>query len=179
VTQDQAYSRGAQQAIAYENSKFLQEFGNWRQIIPTEEPSAAPVFWSTWCYGAPGIGLGRLGGLSSYKTDEILANIEAALKTTQETPLQQVDHLCCGNLGRCEVMWVAAHKLSHPQWYSAAQELASRVVNRASQTGKYELFADLPTSVFNPCFFQGLSGIGYQFLRLAHPESLPSVLLWE
>ncbi|MBD2621012.1 type 2 lantipeptide synthetase LanM [Microcystis flos-aquae FACHB-1344] len=179
VTQDSAYSRGAQQAIAYENSKFFQEFGNWRQIIPTEEPSAAPVFWSTWCYGAPGIGLGRLGGLSSYKTEEILANIEAALKTTQETPLQQVDHLCCGNLGRCEVMWVAAHTLSNPQWYSAAQELASRVVNRASQTGKYELFADLPTSVFNPCFFQGLSGIGYQFLRLAHPKSLPSVLLWE
>ncbi len=178
VTQDSDYLKRAQKAIAYENRHFLTEFGNWRQVIPTDEPSAPPVFWSTWCYGAPGIGLGRLGGLSSYKTEEILANIEAALKTTQETPLQEVDHLCCGNLGRCEVMLVAAHKLSSPQWHSAAQELATQVANRASQTGKYELFANLPTSVFSPCFFQGMAGIGYQFLRLAYPDSLPSVLLW-
>lgn len=179
ITQNSAYLEGAQQAISYENSHFLANNGNWRQVIPTDEPSAPPVFWSTWCYGAPGIGLGRLGGLSVYKTEEILTNIEVALKTTQETPLQEVDHLCCGNLGRCEVMWVAAHKLSSPQWYNAAQELATKVVNRAEHLGKYELFANLPTSVFSPCFFQGMAGIGYQFLRLAYPDKLPSVLLWE
>jgi hypothetical protein len=33
--------------------------------------------------------------------------------------------------------------------------------------------------VFEPSFFQGLSGIGYQLLRLAAPERLPSVLAFE
>jgi len=28
-------------------------------------------------------------------------------------------------------------------------------------------------------FHQGMAGIGYEFLRLAAPDSLPSLLLWE
>ncbi|WNZ43775.1 type 2 lanthipeptide synthetase LanM [Leptolyngbya boryana CZ1] len=32
--------------------------------------------------------------------------------------------------------------------------------------------------IFHPGFFQGLAGIGYTHLRLAHPEIIPSVLLW-
>jgi lantibiotic modifying enzyme len=31
---------------------------------------------------------------------------------------------------------------------------------------------------FAPGFFRGMAGIGYQLLRLADPNSLPSVLLW-
>lgn len=31
----------------------------------------------------------------------------------------------------------------------------------------------------SPGFFQGAAGIGYELLRLAHPDHLPSVLLWE
>jgi lantibiotic modifying enzyme len=37
----------------------------------------------------------------------------------------------------------------------------------------------LPRSVYQPGFFQGMAGIGYALLRLAHPDLLPSVLLWE
>jgi lantibiotic modifying enzyme len=31
---------------------------------------------------------------------------------------------------------------------------------------------------FAPAFFQGLAGIGYELLRIAHPRALPSVLTW-
>jgi lantibiotic modifying enzyme len=93
--------------------------------------------------------------------------------------LQNIDQLCCGNLGRSEIMLVAAQKLNSPQWHQAAQELAAIAVRRATQTGDYELFGNLPKSVFSPCFFQGAAGIGYQLLRLAHPQTFPSVLLWE
>lgn len=179
VTQDSAYLEAGRQAISYESSFFSPSAGNWQEVTRVSDPSAPPVFWSTWCHGAPGVGLGRLGGLSIYHTEQILSDIEVALQTTQKTRLQNIDHLCCGNLGRCEVLLVAAQKLSSPQWYQTAQELAAMVVRRAAQTGRYQLFGDLPNSVFSPCFFQGAAGIGYQLLRLAYPESLPSVLLWE
>jgi type 2 lantibiotic biosynthesis protein LanM len=179
VTYDSAYLDAACRAIAYENSLFHPFAGNWQEITPVYDPTSPPVFWSTWCHGAPGIGLGRLGGLSIYQTEQILTDIEVALQTTQKTGFQNIDQLCCGNLGRAEVMLVAAQKLSSPQWYQTSQELAAMVVQRAAQTGNYQLFGNLPKSVFSPCFFQGSAGIGYQLLRLAYPKALPSVLLWE
>jgi type 2 lantibiotic biosynthesis protein LanM len=179
VTQNNAYLDAARDAIAYENSFFHPKASNWQEITPLYEPSAPPVFWSTWCHGAPGIALGRLGGLSIDPTEQIHSDIEAALQTTHKTGLQNIDQLCCGNLGRSEIMLVAAQKLNSPQWHQAAQELAAIAVRRATQTGDYELFGNLPKSVFSPCFFQGVAGIGYQLLRLAHPQTFPSVLLWE
>jgi type 2 lantibiotic biosynthesis protein LanM len=177
VTQDSSYLEGARQGIAYESSVFSPSARNWPIISPM--PSASPVFWSTWCYGAPSIALGRLAGASIYQTEEVLRDIEVGLNTTQKTALQDIDHLCCGNLGRAEVLLVAGQKLSNPFWYQAAQELAAMVVGRAARTGKYQLFSELPISVSSPGFFQGMAGIGYQLLRLGYPESLPSVLLWE
>ena len=47
-----------------------------------------------------------------------------------------------------------------------------------SQIGD-SLLANLPRSASNPGLFQGYAGIGYELLRLAAPESIPSVLLWE
>jgi lantibiotic modifying enzyme len=31
----------------------------------------------------------------------------------------------------------------------------------------------------SPGFFQGAAGIGYELLRLVHPDQFPSALLWE
>ncbi len=31
----------------------------------------------------------------------------------------------------------------------------------------------------NPGFFNGVSGVGYQLLRMTHPDLLPSILLWD
>ncbi|WP_244141999.1 type 2 lanthipeptide synthetase LanM family protein [aff. Roholtiella sp. LEGE 12411] len=179
VTQNNAYLDAARDAIAYENKFFYPTSGNWREITPIYNPGSPPVFWTTWCHGSPGIALGRLGSLPIYQTEEILKDIEVALQTTVNNGWQNIDQLCCGNLGRVEVMLVAAQKLNNPQWYQPAQELAAMTVQRAVQTGGYELFDNLPKSVFRPCFFQGTAGIGYQMLRLAYPETMPSMLLWE
>jgi lantibiotic modifying enzyme len=68
---------------------------------------------------------------------------------------------------------------ARPQLRAAAEQQAAEVVARAAQTGAYRLFANLPRQVWSPSLFVGTAGIGYQLLRLAHPETLPSVLLWE
>ena len=76
------------------------------------------------------------------------------------------------------MLLVGAQRLNSPDWRQVALQQATNIVARAQQTEAYQLFANLPNSVFNPGFFQGTAGICYELLRLAD-DNLPSVLLWE
>lgn len=170
-----AFLEAAEEAIAYERSVFIPELGNWpdyRQSFPKDKP----VCMCSWCHGATGIGLARLGGLDVLDTPEIRQDIEAAINTTKQQKLTAIDHLCCGNMGRVEFLLTASRKLSRPDLLEDAMQIASQVVARAKQKGH---FGYGPILTFHPGFFQGASGIGYQLLRLAYPDQLPSVLLWE
>lgn len=179
ITRDSAYLDAACEGIAYERSAFSPIDANWPDFRSSTQQDGQPGFMVSWCHGAPGIGLGRLGSLSILETDRIHHDVEVALQTTQKYALQGVDNLCCGNFGRIEVLLMAAQKQSRPQLLEIAQQKAAWVVARAEQTGAYQLFPNLPNSVFSPSFFCGTAGIGYELLRLAYPELLPSVLLWE
>ena len=174
TTQDATFVEAAQEAIAYERSVFSPEAGNWPDLRG-EKTS----FMTSWCHGAPGIGLARLGGLEILDSAEIKQEIAVALSTTQQFGLQNLDHLCCGNFGRVEVLLVAAQKLSRPELWETAQKQAAQIVTRKKQIGAFYLFPELPKDVYNPGFFRGTAGIGYELLRLAYPDLLPSVLLWE
>ena len=75
-----------------------------------------------------------------------------------------------------EAFLVAAQKLGDIDKLREAQTMASAVLRRAQPSGKYLLgWKKVP---FLASFHQGMSGIGYEFLRLANP-ALPSLLLWE
>ncbi len=176
ATGEQNYLEAALEGIEYERSVFSEKHANWPDLRSLEgRDSGFPV---QWCHGAAGIGLGRLGSLGIVEMPAIKGEIEIALQTTQKQGLQAIDHLCCGNLGRVEVLLVGAQRLNSPGWRQVALQQATNIVARAQQTGAYQLFANLPNSVFNPGFFQGTAGIGYQLLRLAD-DNLPSILLWE
>jgi type 2 lantibiotic biosynthesis protein LanM len=162
----------AAEAIAYERSVFSAEKGNWPDFRKTGPESA---FGLGWCHGAPGIGLARLGGLAGLDTPEIRQDIAIALQTTQQAGLAGVDHVCCGNFGRLELLLVAACQLSYPELHQTAQQQAAQIVARAGQKGVFSLSN---SRAYQPGFFQGVAGIGYGLLRLAAPELLPSVLLW-
>jgi type 2 lantibiotic biosynthesis protein LanM len=90
---------------------------------------------------------------------------------------QPVDHLYSGNCREIEILLIAAQQYSRPDWQQMALETATNVVSRRKEQGDYQLFGNL-SGVFNPSFFHGLSGIGYELLRLASND-LPAVLLWE
>jgi type 2 lantibiotic biosynthesis protein LanM len=178
-TQDPVFLEAAEEAIAYERSVFSPIDGNWPDVRNFSLNKGKPSFTISWCHGAPGIGLARLGSLSILDTAEIQQEIAVAINTTQQFGLQNIDHVCCGNFGRIEVLLVGACKLSRPDLWNTVQTQAARVVTRAKQVGAFRLFPELSGEVYNPGFFQGTAGIGYQLLRLAYPELLPSVLLWE
>lgn len=174
TTQNSVFREAACEAIAYEHSVFSPAVQNWPDFR-----SEKTAFGASWCHGAPGIALARLGSLTILDTDEIRQEIETALQTTQKLSLQEINHLCCGNFGRIDVLLVAAHQLGHPEFLKIAHQQAAWIVNRAENAGSFQMFPNVFTDIYNPGFFQGTSGMGYELLRLAYPETLPSVLLWE
>lgn len=175
VVEDEAFLKAAEEAIAYERSVFITEEGNWpdfRELSTKERPTCM----CSWCHGAPGIGLARVAGLGILDTSEIRQDIESAINTTKQHKLSGIDHLCCGNLGRVEFLFATGRKLSRPELVEIAMQQATQVVAGAKQRGHFNYGLSL---TFHPGFFQGASGIGYELLRLAYPDQLPSVLLWE
>ena len=129
--------------------------------------------WS-WCRGWPGIGLARLAALDNRAARADLQNALSAMP-----PLHlgtESDSLCCGRLGRVDLLLTAGLRLNRGALCDAASTLGRQTVARALREGRYSTGAD---DGFHPGLFQGLSGIGYQLLRLQNPAQVPSVLVWE
>ncbi|GHO85588.1 type 2 lanthipeptide synthetase LanM family protein [Dictyobacter formicarum] len=175
VTQQTHFLAAASEGIGYESSLFVPEANNWPDLRQEPQPS----FMTTWCHGAPGIGLARIGGLPMLDTSQIRTDIELALQTTRRLGLQSLDYLCCGNVGRVEVLLAAADRLSRPELAEDARCQVGQIVTQARQTGAFLLHPLLPKQIYCPGFFTGTAGIGYELLRVAYPTVLPSVLLWE
>jgi lantibiotic modifying enzyme len=172
---DARFFETAEEAISYERSVFDPEEKNWPDFRLVDGRS----FMATWCHGAPGIGLGRLGSLTALDTPELRSEIDAALETTLHSGPNDRDHLCCGNFGTAEVLLAGGLQLGRPELVLAARQRASMALHTARQNGHFRIFYTLPNSLHNPGFFAGTTGIGYEMLRLAFPEMLPSVLRLE
>jgi lantibiotic modifying enzyme len=110
--------------------------------------------------------------------------IECAIAFLQTSPAKPADHLCCGEFGNLELFLEAGRRLNRPDWIALARQRGAACIARServedghrsgfhSNLGACEL-------TFMPGLFNGLSGIGYQMLRLAAPQVAPSVLLWD
>jgi len=176
VTGEADLLHAAQEGLRYEDRAFNPELGNWAEVVGTANEANAGV---SWCHGAPGIGLARLGGLSILHTPSIQQDVECALQTTQQIGNAGLDHLCCGMCGRIEFLLTASQRLKRPELASEAAHMMDQVLSRAERRGTFVINLLLPAWVSHPHFFQGTSGIGYTLLRLAQPAVLPSPLLWE
>jgi lantibiotic modifying enzyme len=179
VTQEPALQRTAEEILAAERRHM-----RWQAMTGTDDRGAHPGvpagLLGSWCNGIAGIGLARLGGMSVLVNDEVEEQIEAAVRSAEWWSLDGVDHLCCGNFGRIELLLVAAEKLSRPRLLAAAQNAAVRILDRRRQSHGYRLQGDLFTAPhFDPSFFHGAAGIGYGLLRVTHPNSLRCVPLWD
>ena len=183
VTSNMAFLEAAKEGIEYESSIFDKSLKKWPDLRLSKQANKLDPMYA-WCNGSPGIGLARLGSLPIIKTKETDADIEIALDMTQKYELfnagsSDVDYLCCGGLGRTELFVLASQKLDNHDWLISARKNAAVVIARAKVNQDYFLLPHLPDSILSPSFFKGGAGLGYQFLRLASPASLPSVLILE
>lgn len=141
--------------------------------------AAEAAVQTTWCRGLPGIALARLGTLDVQADAEVRHEIRSALAATRASALTPIDHLCCGNLGRAEILLEAGRILEDAELAEAARELARQVLARAAARGGLSWLPSGEISSFDPSFFKGAAGAGYTLLRLTAPDRLPCVLRME
>jgi len=174
-TGDEGLRDAALEGFAYERSLFDAGAENWL------DPRFGHLLeQSAWCHGAPGILLARLEAVrAGAGEDEVLGDLALTLRLTWALPVISLDHLCCGNLGRAEILLCAHRVVGGGELLAGARTLAGQVVQRAGESGGFALHPPGEPAAFTPGLFRGVAGIGYALLRLASPESLPSPLLME
>lgn len=176
---EQRFGDAAMAALRYERGLFDVDAGNWPILLPGGGSRLA----CTWCHGAPGILLSRAGFSDQSGTgDDAVLQFERAVatRTTLAAGLSAVDHLCCGTMGRVAILQDTADGGPANRQMQLAQLGATLTIRRAQQRKAFSLQTDaVRNSVFQPGFFRGSSGIGYTLLRLARPDLVPSVLLWD
>jgi type 2 lantibiotic biosynthesis protein LanM len=173
------YQAAAQQAIAYERSLFRPDAGNWLDLRWTNASEAdraggPPRFSTAWCHGAPGIGLARLAARKHLHDQQLDHEINVALHTTLAQGFGQSHSLCHGDFGNLELLMQASRVLGEGRWRVEADRLVAMVLDSIDRDGWQ---CGGPQSVEIPGLMLGIAGIGYQMLRLAEPDSVPSVLL--
>ncbi|MEM1250281.1 MAG: type 2 lanthipeptide synthetase LanM [Acidobacteriota bacterium] len=173
---DKSFLAAAERAAWFEHSRYDRAHRNWK-LEASRSPE--PVFMTAWCQGGAGIALSRAllldEGLEprDWLEDDLARGVEAV----QRADLAPIDHLCCGNLGRAEILDVCGESTSRQQWLDGARARAALVTKRAQLQGHFMLSEDSTSPKAQPPgFFRGLSGVAYQLLRLAQPRRLPSVL---
>lgn len=160
----------AREGLEYEAALFSGDHANWQDLRYDH-----PVYGETWCHGAPGVALGR-AHLARFTSDEgIGRDLEIGLARCIEGGRREIDHLCCGNLGRAEILLYAGQAGGRPELVETAYEIVAETVERAEREGQFRWLRPGEGDFFDPSFFVGASGIGYTLLRFAEPEKLPSV----
>ncbi|HEV8578612.1 MAG TPA: lanthionine synthetase LanC family protein [Thermoanaerobaculia bacterium] len=157
----------AREGFAFERTLYSPEQRGWRDAKVEGEIRVSPG----WCFGSAGMALARLSALETLDSPELRQEAEQGLEHVLSAPLSNVDHLCCGNLGRVDSLLQAG-------WTTAAEELAHRALERAGRRGGLVWRSVMPPDLFDPTFFTGAAGTGYTLLRLAN-HSLPCVLALE
>ena len=88
-----------------------------------------------------------------------------------------LDQLCCGVLGVSYALSEAATLLGSQELADRAAIINSQVLCKArANNGRYSLGWG---NELVPSFHQGLSGIGYHYLRAGADTNLPDLLSWE
>jgi lantibiotic modifying enzyme len=138
----------------------------------------------SWCTGAPGIALSRIEAAAlGCGGAELRGEMETTLDVAAAHPDTPVDDLCCGNLGRADLLLSAGLALGDAELAGAARSVARRAVDRAARADAvtdgfgFGYVSERPARTLS--LFRGVSGIGWALLRQARPGALPSCLLME
>lgn len=182
LTSEKRFKTAALAAIEYERSLFCAEMGNWPDLrdftdtVLADNDKQLISKTTAWCHGATGIGLARLRCLRHIDDADIQTEIYTALDTTLRHGFGSNHSLCHGDLGNLELFLQASQTLDDPQWKMQVDRLSAIILESIDQHG---WLCGVPMGIETPGLMTGLAGIGYQLLRLAEPERVPSVLVLE
>jgi type 2 lantibiotic biosynthesis protein LanM len=182
ATGREEFAEAASECIAFENSTYDPSRNNWPDLRSGE----GPLWPCQWCHGATGIGLARIAtskssvwGLNSdseMRKNVLEADVRNAILGAERGWPHPIDTMCCGTLGTIEFFCAASDALRRSDLREVASRRLMAVVESASSTGDYRLYAG--GRQFNIGLFGGVAGVGYCCLRQVAP-SLPNGLMWE
>lgn len=185
VTKEAKYQQAGMMGMQYERIHFSPKDQNWPDMRSMPgQPNRGHVCATAWCHGAPGIALSRLRAWKLTGDQSYLSEAQTALRTTQKNNMTANTNysLCHGIAGNADVLLYAGTLLKEPHWVQAAQAAGNQGIESILKN-RFDWPAGVSdpaggNQVFkNPSLMLGLAGTGYFYLRLAHPEEVPSVLL--
>lgn len=163
------FQREGERLLKYDRSLFSPTLGAWKDLRIEEQPCL-----SQWCHGTVGIGLSRLA-LNNIITDtEIQGELKAAVNFTLNSLYKSDDCLCHGNMGTTELLLSMAIQNGNMEFEGLARQIATSVIESSKNSQGYHVRAVPGFQSIG--LFTGISGIGYQLLRLARPDIVPSIL---
>lgn len=174
----------ASRSLQYESHRFDPNARNWPDLRVLEAKTSDVSH--SWCNGSAGVGLARVLSLREPggETDRLHADLRHALATTlpldakTKGGLGLGQSLCHGDLGVSELLLSAGLALADEELLTRARQVGGMVAaDLADHDGVATLDFDARLDV--PGLLNGSAGIGYQLLRLAHPDVVPSLLLAE
>lgn len=172
VTGAVAFRRAAAEGWTAERGRLPRRLARGAEPVPAAQDSRAARPWS-WCRGAAGMGLARL---EAHEDASARSAIAAALEAAPGAGAVEPDGLCCGRLGRADFLLSAGLHLGRRDHHEAAETICHETITRCLARGRFAVGSD---EGFQPGLFQGVSGIGYELLRMQAPAAVPSVLAWE
>lgn len=167
VTGERRYATAAREAFEFESDRDVGSERAHRGGVDREP---------AWCRGRAGRAVARVGAGDLLGDDAMLSAARQSLEAVERSDPHPFDNVCCGNLGRAEVLLAGARRLEVD--VAVPTEPMSRCLTRLDQDGALALPGH--SEAFpNVSFFDGLSGATYTLLRHRDPDALPCVLLLE
>lgn len=177
LTGEKIFLDVAGDAVLYEAELYRGEDSGWLDVRKPEDTPLQERRPSTWCHGAAGICLARIGSMDILRHQQVQIDIEHALTAIIKAGPLQLDHLCCGNAGVIDTLTVVSERLNRPELFQYARSLALYVLERAEENKRFSLRPK--PEAFHPGLFSGSAGVIYSLLRLQYPGILPCILLLE
>lgn len=171
---DSRYRDAAFNGFHFERSLYVAPVNDWLDW----RDQASPRFVSSWCHGAAGIGLSRVAALNVAPDDErqaVLLDLERAVTKVSSGGLPGYSTLCCGSMGRVDLVLSAGLVLHRDDLVARARRMATGAVNALNTRGYRPVNGTDERTPFGPGMWQGAAGIGYTLLRTWDPARLPSV----
>ena len=179
VTGDERYRMAARQAITDERGPDSSTAENapalhQRTLAVADAAAGSPSLPAERSLGAAGMGLARLCAYQHLDDPQLREEIQLAVQNTLHYGFGQSHALWQGDLGNLELLLQASRVLNDDAYPMHIERLAAMLLESIERDGWR---CGGPGAVEMPSLMLGLAGIGYQLLRLAEPERVPSVLV--
>ena len=181
-TKRQDFKKASKDSLDYDNYFFNKKLMNWPRVNADQVKGPRRGFREKvcqWCYGAPGVGLSRLGmkkfGEIEPKIfkDDLKNAIQAVNKNSN---ISAGDSLCCGRMGQVEFLTEASFASNNKSHLEEANSYLIHCVENSHKSA-YQ-FGGEEDSSLHLNLYRGIAGVGYTLLRKLDP-TLPNILIWE